>query len=191
VANHDQGMRENIIQVAKRLFAKQGYDGTSVRQICEEADANVALVSYYFGGKEKLFYQIIQEHLYEIKIEYDHPLDGLKMFLEVFLERRESIPEVVQIFGNEFLMNTERSKKLWEYTVPVWNQLKEILKEGKEAGCFQFYSLEYTLNMIIAVLTFPQFAIELGVYPLKYPLTTEEIKQETIRFILKAIGSEK
>ena len=49
-------MKIRILLAAKKLFAKQGFDGTSVRQICEEAGANVALVSYYFGGKEKVFY---------------------------------------------------------------------------------------------------------------------------------------
>src|ERR1700759_5468631 len=43
-----------IIEVAERLFADKGFDGTSVRDIAEEAGVNVAMISYYFGSKEKL-----------------------------------------------------------------------------------------------------------------------------------------
>ena len=50
-----------ILLAAKKLFAKNGYEATSVRQICEEAGANVALVSYYFGGKESVFYEIFKQ----------------------------------------------------------------------------------------------------------------------------------
>jgi AcrR family transcriptional regulator len=43
-----------IIETAERLFADKGFDATSVRDIAEEAGVNVAMISYYFGSKEKL-----------------------------------------------------------------------------------------------------------------------------------------
>jgi AcrR family transcriptional regulator len=43
-----------IIDIAERLFAERGFDGTSVRDIADEAGINVAMISYYFGSKEKL-----------------------------------------------------------------------------------------------------------------------------------------
>src|SRR5690606_12967266 len=56
----DADAKQRILHAAKRLFATQGFDGTTVRQICEEASANVALVSYYFGGKEKVFEEVLR-----------------------------------------------------------------------------------------------------------------------------------
>ena len=46
--------RARILQVAAELFADDGYKNTSVRRICEAARVNVAMVSYYFHGKEEL-----------------------------------------------------------------------------------------------------------------------------------------
>lgn len=43
-----------VIHSAVKLFNMTGYDGTSVRAIADEAGVNVALVSYYFGGKKGL-----------------------------------------------------------------------------------------------------------------------------------------
>ena len=43
-----------IIETAEQLCAHKGVDGTSVRDIADEAGVNVAMISYYFGSKEKL-----------------------------------------------------------------------------------------------------------------------------------------
>lgn len=47
--------RARILQVAAELFADDGYKSTSVRRICEAARVNVAMVNYYFHGKEELY----------------------------------------------------------------------------------------------------------------------------------------
>jgi AcrR family transcriptional regulator len=38
-----------IITTAERLFSIKGFEGTSVRDIAQEAGINVAMISYYFG----------------------------------------------------------------------------------------------------------------------------------------------
>lgn len=58
-AEHEPRMR--ILLAARKLFAERGFDATSERQICELADVNVALVSYYFGGNEKMFETLFQQ----------------------------------------------------------------------------------------------------------------------------------
>lgn len=49
---------ERILKAAEMLFRKQGYKGTSVRDISVAAKTSVSSVSYYFGGKEKLYKKI-------------------------------------------------------------------------------------------------------------------------------------
>jgi AcrR family transcriptional regulator len=43
-----------IMEAAEELFAEKGFSGTSVRDISDAADINVAMISYYFGSKEKI-----------------------------------------------------------------------------------------------------------------------------------------
>ncbi len=52
--------KNKIIQVARVLFADQGFEGTSVREIAKAADLNVASVNYHFVNKENLFTEILR-----------------------------------------------------------------------------------------------------------------------------------
>jgi AcrR family transcriptional regulator len=58
--SHDpEGRRADVLDAARRLFAKNGYAQTSIRAIAAEADVNHALVVTYFGGKEALFMEAV------------------------------------------------------------------------------------------------------------------------------------
>lgn len=46
--------RAALVQAALKLFGRQGFDGTSTRQIAAEAQANIGSIAYHFGGKEGL-----------------------------------------------------------------------------------------------------------------------------------------
>ena len=53
--------KEHILKVATKLFAQKGFDGVSVREICKASGVNVALISYYWGGKKELFDTVVRE----------------------------------------------------------------------------------------------------------------------------------
>ncbi|NHC43890.1 TetR/AcrR family transcriptional regulator [Motilibacter sp. K478] len=44
-----------MLGAARKRFARHGYAATTVREIADDAGANVALISRYFGSKEGLF----------------------------------------------------------------------------------------------------------------------------------------
>jgi AcrR family transcriptional regulator len=58
-----QATRERLLKAAEGLFLAHGYDGTSARMITAEARANLAAVSYHFGGKEGLFQAMLARRL--------------------------------------------------------------------------------------------------------------------------------
>ena len=47
--------RDRILTVARDLFARNGFDNTSIRSIAAEAGVDGALVHHYFGTKTQLF----------------------------------------------------------------------------------------------------------------------------------------
>ena len=61
--------KERILESATKLFALKGFDGVGVREICKEANANICMISYFWGGKKELYDGII-ENLIEKQIDY-------------------------------------------------------------------------------------------------------------------------
>lgn len=60
--SHDETFppgKKKTIEAAIKLFAKQGYHGTSTLQIAKEAGVSQATVFKYFKTKEDLLYSII------------------------------------------------------------------------------------------------------------------------------------
>ncbi len=55
--------RHRILDTAERLFAERGYHAVSLRQIGDEADAQIALISYHFGSKELLYRAVFERRL--------------------------------------------------------------------------------------------------------------------------------
>ena len=55
--------QKRIQQEATKLFARQGFEGASVRDITDAAEVNVAAVNYHFGSKQGLLDSIISDRL--------------------------------------------------------------------------------------------------------------------------------
>lgn len=49
-----------LILTAGELFAKQGFEATSIRNISEKAKVNVSAINYHFGSKENLYMEVIK-----------------------------------------------------------------------------------------------------------------------------------
>lgn len=59
MASSTHETKEQIITVAERLFADNGFAGTTLRNVVSEAGVNLAAVNYHFGSKEELFRAVV------------------------------------------------------------------------------------------------------------------------------------
>lgn len=71
------GTPDRILDVAELLFAEQGFDATSVREITRRADANLAAVNYHFGSKVELLDAVINRRIGPINQQRLQQLDEL------------------------------------------------------------------------------------------------------------------
>ena len=51
--------RQRIVDAAGEMFAERGFEATTVRDICQAAEANIAAVNYYFGDKQRLYVEAV------------------------------------------------------------------------------------------------------------------------------------
>ena len=87
--------RDRILDAAERLFAEQGFHLTTLRQITQSAEANLAAVNYYFGSKQELIRAIFRRRLDALnaaRLERLDAIEGsrgrpdLEAVLEAFVE---------------------------------------------------------------------------------------------------------
>ncbi len=69
------GTRDRILDVAERLFAEQGFYVTTLREITQAAEVNLAAVNYHFGSKQALVVAVFQRRLDELNAERLERLD--------------------------------------------------------------------------------------------------------------------
>lgn len=91
-------MRDQIKQVAERQFIARGYDGTTMRSIAKKTGCDPAMVSYYFGSKQRLFREC-----------FDLPLDPLEQVLQLWEPGIEGVAERLLDFA--FTLYEERLTK--------------------------------------------------------------------------------
>lgn len=69
---------DRILDIAEGLFASHGIQGTSIRQITELANVNVAAVNYHFGTKDKLVDAVIHRRFQSLEEERALALDRIE-----------------------------------------------------------------------------------------------------------------
>ena len=57
--NSKQCARNRILQAAGVIFAEKGFRASTVREICETAEVNIASVNYYFNDKKNLYVETL------------------------------------------------------------------------------------------------------------------------------------
>lgn len=135
----------HILDVAEELIAKNGFEGTSVREICSKAQINVAMISYYFGSKEKMMSYLYQYRVQKTRESFSEFAKTIKDS-KPEMQLKEIIKFIVSHlfkfsyfhgFVTQELRHTdylkEDLKAFYETTV---NKLDEVVRKGIASGVF-------------------------------------------------------
>lgn len=135
-----------ILQIAEKLFADKGFDGTSVRDISREAKTNIAMVSYYFGSKEKMLEALILYRSSDMKLQLQNllsqdfgPMEKLERVIELYIARVNKNRCIYQIIHFE-LASKKRALNFASFNeVKKTNLalLEKLVHEGQEIGIFR------------------------------------------------------
>ncbi len=135
-----------ILEVAETLFAEKGFDGTSIRDISKVAKINVAMVSYYFGSKEKLLESLVlfktsglKEQLINLIEENLEPIEKINKLIELYINRINCNRGIYRILHFE-LASKKRVLELPSFSDIKKSNLKSlelIIKEGQAKGVFR------------------------------------------------------
>ncbi|WP_100259631.1 TetR family transcriptional regulator [Qipengyuania seohaensis] len=119
----DTDTSEAISRAALQRFAAQGFEATSLREIAGDAEVDVALISYRFGGKQGLWKDIVSQAGADLREALEQaPGNGgeasaqqrldhsARTFLAYLLDR----PEVPRLLLRDITIDSDRSQWLLE-----------------------------------------------------------------------------
>lgn len=140
-----ESTRECILRSAKKVFSLVGFEGASVKAIATEANSNVALVSYYFGGKEGLYQACLEEFGKSRKIAFHTILTPpqsasdfrfkLRLWMESFFQANLEDPEIVRIFHREIVEELRMERTIFEkYFLRLFDDVIEFIEKARKGG---------------------------------------------------------
>jgi AcrR family transcriptional regulator len=137
-----------IICVAEKLFAAKGFSGTSIRDISQEADINVSMISYYFGSKEKLIEALFKVRAAEFVKRLDDlllnadlsPLQRVYLMIDGIVDRITEKQCFHNVVVREQLATSSRtpliSDLLLDMKTTNLRAMESIIEEGQKQGVF-------------------------------------------------------
>ena len=109
--------RREILRAARIAFARDGYQGTNIRDIAEQVGVTHTLIRYHFGNKEALWKAVVDDMFDRLSHamspsetgELDlSTRDGLKAWLRFYIRYCAHYPEHVRIMLHESMAQSER-----------------------------------------------------------------------------------
>lgn len=105
-----EATRRALLAAGEKLFAARGYEGATLDALAEEAGANKALVSYYFGGKDGLYdaviAAIVADVIAAVSLEIDEnadPARGFKQYIRALGRGFAARPSFPAILMREYM----------------------------------------------------------------------------------------
>jgi AcrR family transcriptional regulator len=153
----DASTEEKIIQAARVVFTRNGYAGTTVRDIAAEAELHFSLVNYYFRSKEKLFEVImkdaIRQFLSGMKVTLNNedttPHEKIDLVCTQLLDRLLEHPDLPLFVMNGVAnSSTEISNELVENNVMLRSYFVKQLHELHRKGKLAIEPLHLVMNMM-------------------------------------------
>lgn len=137
----------HIMEAAEGLFAEKGFAGSSVRDIAEAAGVNLAMISYYFGSKEKLMEAMFHYRGQHLQIKLQNILHNSDM--EPMQKVEKLIDEYIErIFQKQCFHKVMMREQMADSTGPIAQQIaqlkktnqalfKQLIQDGQKKGAFK------------------------------------------------------
>jgi TetR/AcrR family transcriptional regulator len=138
--------RDRILDVAESLFARKGYDGTTIKQIGGGAGLNPALIYYYFAGKEDLYKAVLQRFFDTMLAQGVAVLDGtvppaeaIRRLLALQAEWLLARPNLYRLLVREMVDHDARHAQeiMLQMAAGPFQRLCRVIEQGQQSGSFR------------------------------------------------------
>jgi len=129
VISADPGTKHKIFMAAAQLFFERGYNGVSIREICEKTGVSKPTLYYYFGNKEGIYKALVDAgtslgaNKFREILDMNVPVkQKLIEIVKISFHQTSEYPEFVKFFQSLFII-TER--------LPFLDNIMEVAKKRR------------------------------------------------------------
>lgn len=197
----DISTEQKILEAAKIVFIKKGFDGARMEDIAKQADINKALVHYYFRSKDKLFEQIFDTFAAQILpnitlvMESEGSIyDKIEVFVHNYIDFFMKNPDLPIFVLTEINRNPDRVIAMLNNTqnFPKMQQfIGQLMVEVQLGKVKPINPIHFFLNMMsLCVFPFvakPMIKTMIKLSEEDFNTILNQRKQEVTRFIFDAI----
>ena len=136
--NKTVNQKEKIINCAALLFAKYGYNATSIKLIAESCKVSKSLIYHYYFSKEDMLYDIAQSHINKLisiiddcsRLKFETNQLKLKKIISQFMIEYKTSKNRHKILIQDIeFLKPSRQKKIKSLQMKVVRSVAEILKK--------------------------------------------------------------
>jgi TetR/AcrR family transcriptional regulator, cholesterol catabolism regulator len=150
--------RRRISECAAKLFVKQGYDRTTVRQIADCCGMATGTLYHYLGSKDDIIRLIVDEGVSQFEYFFDYtshavisnPASLLEQSIDKYYRFVDQIQDLI-LFLHQEAKNLR--KECWQSIVDlemrVFAVFTKILAKGSEVGDFDIPNIDLTVHTIV------------------------------------------
>jgi AcrR family transcriptional regulator len=151
-----------ILSAAMKLFGQKGFEGTSVRDIASLAEVNPAMISYYFGSKEKLFEKLVEHKASYLKGVFEElvnntslsQMEKLTIVIDRYIERMFQSPQFNHLLHRELSLERRPQLKnaISDILLRNFVSVRKIIQDGVEKGEFKKVDAELTIASLLGTI---------------------------------------
>ena len=151
-----------ILSAAMKLFGEKGFEGTSVRDIASVAEVNPAMISYYFGSKEKLFEKLVEHKAAYLKGVFEElvnnssltQMEKLIVVIDRYIERMFQSPQFNHLLHRELSLERRPHLKnaISDILLRNFVSVKTIIQDGVDKGEFRKVDPELTIASVLGTI---------------------------------------
>jgi TetR/AcrR family transcriptional regulator len=173
----DATTQDAILDAAERLFARQGYAATTIKQIGTAASVNPALLYYYYDSKETLYRAMLQRILGQLLTRGTDAIeratthaDRIRAFVRMQVRVLADHPHFPQLFVREMVDHqaSHAEEAITNTAAGAFKRLCAVIEDGQRDGVFRntfdprFAAISVIAQVAYFVIARPAVGILLG-----------------------------
>ncbi|HXW88720.1 MAG TPA: TetR/AcrR family transcriptional regulator [Streptosporangiaceae bacterium] len=138
-------VKERLLRVATRLFARNGFEGTSVQDIVDAAGVTKGAMYHYYGSKDDLLYEVYHQlltlqttRLTDIVKGSGSAEDRLRAAaIDVVESSLANLDDLIVFFRSLHMLPADRQTQVRAERRAYHDQFRGLVEEGMAAGSFR------------------------------------------------------